>query len=61
MRLLPGFMGMWLLSAPSMHFEKHTLADNLTGGYQVIACDVNSDGKQDLIALASGMPDTGLV
>ncbi|MGI8961646.1 MAG: FG-GAP repeat domain-containing protein [Bryobacteraceae bacterium] len=40
-----------------MHFEKHTLADNLTGGYQVIACDVNGDGKQDLIALASGMPD----
>ncbi len=40
-----------------MHFQKHTLADDLPGGYQVIACDVNGDGKQDLIALASDMPE----
>lgn len=40
-----------------LHFEKHALADDLAGGYQVIACDVNGDGKQDLIALASDMPD----
>jgi hypothetical protein len=33
------------------------LADDLKGGYQVIACDVNGDGKPDLIALASGMTD----
>ena len=33
------------------------LADDLKGGYQVITCDVNSDGKPDLIALASGMTD----
>jgi hypothetical protein len=55
--LLAGFVGILLPSLPHMHFEKHTLADDLTGGYQVIACDVNGDGKQDLIALASGMPD----
>jgi hypothetical protein len=40
-----------------MPFEKHVLADDLAGGYQVIACDVNGDGKLDLIALASDMPD----
>ena len=48
---------MGLLAPFSMHFEKHTVAEDLPGGYQVIACDVNGDGKQDLIALASGMPD----
>ncbi|MBV9035744.1 MAG: hypothetical protein JO182_14735, partial [Acidobacteriaceae bacterium] len=46
-----------LLAPYFMHFEKHTVADDLPGGYQVIACDVNGDGKQDLIALASGVPD----
>ncbi len=40
-----------------MHFEKRVLADDLTGGYQVVACDVNGDGKLDLIALASDMTD----
>ncbi len=40
-----------------MHFEKQILANDLAGGYQVIACDVNGDGKLDLIALASDMPD----
>ena len=40
-----------------MHFEKRVLADDLAGGYQVVTCDVNGDGKLDLIALASDMPD----
>jgi len=40
-----------------MTFRKQTLADDLTGGYQVIACDVNGDGKPDLLAVASDMPD----
>src|SRR5437868_601657 len=57
MRLLAGLLAIRLRSAYPMHFGKHTLADNLIGGYQVIACDVNGDGKQDLIALASGMSD----
>lgn len=48
---------MTLVSPHPMHFEKQTLADDLAGGYQVIACDVNGDGKQDLIALASNMAD----
>jgi hypothetical protein len=40
-----------------MHFEKQILANDLAGGYQVVVCDVNDDGKPDLIALASDMPD----
>lgn len=46
-----------MLTPHPTHFQKQTLADDLPGGYQVIACDVNGDGKQDLIALASDMPD----
>ena len=52
-----GVFLMTLLAGQPMHFEKTTIADNLTGGYQVIPCDVNGDGRPDLIALASGMPD----
>jgi Aldos-2-ulose dehydratase, beta-propeller domain/FG-GAP-like repeat/FG-GAP repeat len=39
------------------HFVPHTIATELTGGYQVVAADLNHDGKPDLIALASGRPD----
>jgi hypothetical protein len=46
-----------MASTQSTHFEEHTLASDLKGGYQVVACDVNGDGKLDLIALASDMPD----
>jgi hypothetical protein len=38
-------------------FIEHTIATDLPGGYQVIAADLNRDGKPDLIALASGMPE----
>jgi FG-GAP-like repeat/FG-GAP repeat len=44
-------------AAQPMHFQKRVLADDLAGGYQVVACDVNGDGKLDLIALASNMTD----
>ena len=57
MRVLAPLLVMWILAPYSPHFQKHTLADDLLGGYQVIACDVNGDGKRDLIALASGMPE----
>lgn len=40
-----------------MRFDKQVLADDLKGGYQVVACDVNGDGKLDLIALGSDMSD----
>lgn len=38
-------------------FEKQALAAGLRGGYQVVAADLNRDGKPDLIALASGMTE----
>lgn len=41
----------------SSNFRAHTIATGLRGGYQVVATDVNGDGRTDLIALASGMPD----
>jgi hypothetical protein len=42
---------------PALKFEEHTVATDLTGGYQVVACDLNHDGKLDLIALASNMTE----
>jgi hypothetical protein len=38
-------------------FREHIIATDLKGGYQVVAADLNADGKPDLIALASGMTD----
>jgi Aldos-2-ulose dehydratase, beta-propeller domain/FG-GAP-like repeat len=46
-----------MVAGQPIHFEQHILADDLKGGYQVAACDVNSDGRPDLIALASDLPD----
>ena len=40
--------------APAATFLPHTVASGLKGGYQVIAADLNHDGKPDLIALAPG-------
>jgi len=44
-------------AAQTVHFEEHTIATDLTGGYQVVPYDLNHDGKIDLIALASGMTE----
>jgi hypothetical protein len=49
--------GALLAGAPPARFAEHTVATGLTGGYQVVAVDVNHDGKTDLIALASGMTE----
>src|SRR5258708_24511074 len=45
------------LAGPPLAFKEHTIATGLRGGYQVVAIDMNHDGKPDLIALASGMPE----
>ena len=42
---------------PPVSFAPHEIATGLTGGYQVIAADLNHDGKPDLVALASGLPE----
>src|SRR4051812_30012463 len=46
-----------LAAAPPARFAEHTIATGLRGGYQVVVADLNKDGKPDLIALASGMPE----
>ncbi len=56
MLLLAAFVTV-MASTHATQFEERTLATDLKGGYQVVACDVNGDGKLDLIALASDMPD----
>ncbi len=38
-------------------FTPHIVANDLKGGYQVVAADVNHDGKIDLIAVASGQTE----
>jgi hypothetical protein len=44
-------------TADPLEFREHTVAVGLKGGYQVVPCDVNHDGKIDLIALSSGLTD----
>lgn len=46
-----------LWAAPPARFTEHTIATGLRSGYQVVVADLNKDGKPDLIALASGMPE----
>lgn len=38
-------------------FTAHTIATELRGGYQTLVVDLNKDGKPDIIALASNLPD----
>jgi len=40
-----------------VRFEPHLIADGLKGGYQLVAADVNQDGRPDLVALASGLDE----
>ena len=52
--LVPFLAGAQNPSGPA-RFETHVLASDLRGGYQVVAADLNHDGKLDLIALGQGM------
>ncbi len=46
-------------AAPSgtVDFTAHEITTGLRGGYQVVVADMNKDGKPDIIALASGLPE----
>jgi hypothetical protein len=56
-RLLVLALAFPLFAADPARFEEHTIATGLRGGYQVVVADLNHDGKPDLIALASGLPE----
>jgi hypothetical protein len=43
--------------ARSVRFAEHTIATDLSGGYQVVVSDINRDGRPDLIAVASGLKE----
>jgi len=49
----------FLMTAASLpaQFRSQTVATDLKGGYQVLAVDLNRDGRPDLLALASGLPE----
>lgn len=40
-----------------LSFVAHTIATGLTGGYQTVVSDLNRDGRPDIIALATRLPD----
>lgn len=42
---------------PPAPFHPHTVAIGLRGGYQVLATDMNKDGKIDLVGLGSQIPE----
>ncbi len=50
-------MNLGMLAKPPARFQQHPIATDLKGGYQVVAADLNHDGKPDLIAVASGLPE----
>ncbi len=56
-RFLAIVLALPLAAAQPARFEEHTVATGLRGGYQVVVADLNHDGRPDLIALASGLPE----
>jgi hypothetical protein len=44
-------------AAGGVEFVAHEIGTGLRGGYQVVIADLNKDGKPDIIALASGIPE----
>jgi hypothetical protein len=40
-----------------VQFVAHEIGTGLRGGYQVVVADLNKDGKPDIIALASNVPE----
>ena len=41
----------------SFSFTPHDIANGLEGGYQTITADLNKDGRPDIIALSTRLPD----
>jgi len=51
------FLFLMTVATLAAQFRAHTLATDLKGGYQVLAADLNRDGRPDLVALASSLPE----
>jgi hypothetical protein len=45
------------VAGTEVEFSAREIGTGLRGGYQVIVADLNRDGKPDIIALASGLPE----
>lgn len=56
-RLIFFLTGSVLWAGPPVTFVEHEIGTGLKGGYQLVAADLNKDGKPDLIALASGLDE----
>ncbi len=56
-RLSTLLLALPLMAAAPPALVEHTIASDLKGGYQVVAADLNHDGRPDLIALASGLTE----
>lgn len=54
-----GFLGfaVSLAATATFSFRAHTLAEDIRGAYQVLAFDVNRDGRPDLVALGNATSD----
>ncbi|HSW49472.1 MAG TPA: FG-GAP-like repeat-containing protein [Bryobacteraceae bacterium] len=50
-------LGAALAAGPAPQFREHVIAEDLKGGYQVVAADLNGDRRPDLIALASNLTE----
>lgn len=50
-------LSLLLASLLAANFKEHVIATDLKGGYQVLAADLNHDGKPDLIALSRQMSE----
>ncbi|MFB3779206.1 MAG: FG-GAP-like repeat-containing protein [Bryobacteraceae bacterium] len=50
-------LGAGLATGPAPQFREHIIAEDLKGGYQVVAADLNGDRRPDLIALASNLSE----
>lgn len=44
-------------AARPIAFVPHTIGTGLPGGYQVVAADLNTDGRPDVIALSTRLPE----
>jgi hypothetical protein len=56
-RAIAGLLVVAAVPALGIDFTASVIATDLLRGYQVVAADMNRDGRPDLIALASGMPE----